>query len=141
MFEKLSRKQKGIIGCIREPDTRFIVAEGAVRSGKTYATLLAFLLWSSSGFVNRDFLFAGKSLGSIRRNLLQPLEDMAKGLGIHYEFRRGDSMVNLASNRIHLFGGSDVRSSDRVQGLTAAGAVFDEMTLMPKNFIQQCLAR
>ena len=50
-------------------------------------------------------------------------------------------MVEIASNRVHLFGGSDSKSADRVQGLTAAGAMFDELTLLPRNFIQQCLAR
>ncbi len=40
-----------------------------------------------------------------------------------------------------MFGGKDEASQDLVQGLTAAGAFFDEVTLQPESFVNQAVAR
>jgi PBSX family phage terminase large subunit len=40
-----------------------------------------------------------------------------------------------------LFGGKDEGSQELVQGITAAGALFDEVALMPESFVNQATAR
>ena len=40
-----------------------------------------------------------------------------------------------------MFGGKDEASQDLVQGLTAAGAYFDEVALMPESFVNQATGR
>ena len=47
-----------------------IVCDGAVRSGKTLAMGLSFFLWASTCFDGMRFGVCGKTIGSLRRNLL-----------------------------------------------------------------------
>jgi PBSX family phage terminase large subunit len=65
--------------------------------------------------------------------------------GYHVKERRTDSMVIVSkgdvSNQFYLFGGSDERSQDLVQGITAAGVLFDEVALMPMSFVNQAVGR
>lgn len=44
-------------------------------------------------------------------------------------------------NVFYPFGGKDESSQDLVQGLTAAGALFDEVALMPESFVNQATGR
>ena len=44
-------------------------------------------------------------------------------------------------NYFYIFGGRDERSQDLIQGITAAGAFFDEVALMPESFVNQAIAR
>jgi PBSX family phage terminase large subunit len=57
----------------------------------------------------------------------------------------GDNVFAISKqgieNYFYIFGGRDDRSQDLVQGFTAAGFLFDEVTLMPKSFVQQAIAR
>ena len=49
-----------------------MLADGAIRSGKTVSMILSFLLWSLSTFHDRDFIIAGVTGGALRRNVLTP---------------------------------------------------------------------
>lgn len=44
-------------------------------------------------------------------------------------------------NRFYLFGGKDEGSAALIQGMTLAGVLLDEVTLMPRSFVEQALAR
>ena len=48
---------------------------------------------------------------------------------------------NGRTNYFYIFGGKDEGSQDLVQGITAAGAFFDEVALMPESFVNQATAR
>ncbi|MGN0573205.1 MAG: PBSX family phage terminase large subunit, partial [Acutalibacteraceae bacterium] len=43
--------------------------------------------------------------------------------------------------RFYLFGGKDEGSAALIQGMTLAGVLLDEVTLMPRSFVEQALAR
>ena len=45
------------------------------------------------------------------------------------------------TNYFYIFGGKDEGSQDLVQGITAAGAFFDEVALMPESFVNQATGR
>ena len=47
-----------------------IVCDGAVRSGKTLAMGLSFFLWAMSCFSGQKFGVCGKTIASLRRNVL-----------------------------------------------------------------------
>ena len=47
-----------------------IVCDGAVRSGKTMALGLGFFLWAMMCFDGQRFGVCGKTVGSLRRNVL-----------------------------------------------------------------------
>lgn len=59
--------------------------------------------------------------------------------------RRGDNLLivtrGTVTNDYYLFGGKDEGSQDLIQGITLAGALFDEVALMPESFVNQATAR
>lgn len=122
-----------------------VICEGAVRSGKTAAAGLGFVLWAMCSFSGREFAICGKSREGVRRNLLLPLIGEFRRLGFEVRERISDGVVAVScgevTNVFRLFGGMNEASAALVQGITLAGVLFDEVTLMPQSFVSQCMAR
>ncbi len=122
-----------------------ILCDGAVRSGKTLCTGLSFFCWAMSSFHGRSFALCGRTIPSVKRNLLSELEPILKGMGFRLEWRRAENrlMARLGRQRntFYLFGGKDESSAALIQGITLAGALLDEATLMPRSFVEQAAAR
>lgn len=121
-----------------------LVCDGSVRSGKTLAMSIGFFLWSMARFNGAVFAICGKTVGSLRRNLVLHL---GSWLGDVMEIRehRGDNrlVVRLGDhvNTYYLFGGQDEGSYMLIQGITLAGVLMDEAALMPRSFVEQAAAR
>lgn len=47
-----------------------IICDGAVRSGKTFSMGVSFFLWAQGCFDGKQFGLCGKTIHSLRRNLL-----------------------------------------------------------------------
>ena len=126
-------------------DRQAIICDGAVRSGKTLCTGLSFFCWAMSTFQGRSFALCGKTIVSARRNLLSELLPLLKGMGFRCELRasRNQLLVRLGgrSNIFYMFGGKDEGSAALIQGITLAGALLDEVALMPRSFVEQTAAR
>ena len=58
-----------------------IIADGAIRSGKTMSMSMAYIAWSMECFDGENFIIAGKTVGSCRRNVIGPLKKMLAALG------------------------------------------------------------
>ena len=73
-FQPFSKKQRKILNwwCPQSPvkDMDGIIADGAIRSGKTVSMSLSFVMWAMSSFQNQNFAMCGKTIGSFRRNVL-----------------------------------------------------------------------
>lgn len=122
-------------------DCSMIVAEGAIRSGKTMASIDSFFIWSQTKFRHQNFILFGKTVGALRRNVLTPLMNSLRQKGIEYKYRAHENKLIVGSNTYYCFGANTEYSQDSVQGLTAAGVFGDEVTLCPKVFVQQALGR
>ncbi len=122
-----------------------ILCDGAVRSGKTLCTGLSFFCWAMCSFQNRSFALCGRTIPSVKRNLLSELEPMLKGMGFRLEWRRTENRLTARlgrrRNTFYLFGGKDESSAALIQGITLAGALLDEAALMPRSFVEQAAAR
>lgn len=122
-----------------------IIADGAIRSGKTLAMSLSFVLWAMHGFDGQNFAMCGKTVGSFRRNVLPGLKQMLPGRGYRVEDKRADNLVMISrgaqTNCFYIFGGQDERSQDLIQGVTLAGVLLDEVALMPESFVNQATGR
>lgn len=122
-----------------------IIADGAIRSGKTLCMSVSYVMWAMENFENYNFAICGKTQGSIRRNVLNTLKEALTGRGYIIEEHRGYNLwivhFKSKSNTFCMFGGSDESSQDLVQGITLAGAFFDEVALMPESFVNQTTAR
>ena len=126
-------------------DCEGVIADGAIRSGKTLCFGLSYGLWAMSNFNEMNFLICGKTIGSLRRNVILDWKRQMTAQGYHVRERRTDSLLIVSKgticNYFYLFGGSDERSQDLVQGITAAGVLFDEVALMPRSFVDQAVGR
>lgn len=67
-----------------------IICDGAVRSGKTVCMSLSFVLWAFARFDGGDFAICGKTIRSVRRNVLVPLMSLLKikALSARRKFRQ-----------------------------------------------------
>ena len=61
--------------------------------------------------------------------------------GIAYRYNRSEQYIQIGSNTYYCFGASNEASQDVLQGLTAAGALADEVALFPESFVKQMIAR
>ncbi len=145
VFRPFSRRQRQLLNWWRpgscHEHQRFVLADGAIRSGKTIAMILSFFLWSQTCHEGREFIVAGVTSGALKRNVLLPLFSMLDALGIPYEWKRGEGMVVIGTNRYFLFGADKDNAQDKLQGMTAAGAYADEAALFPRSFIDQMIGR
>lgn len=148
-FKPFSRKQRKVLNWwtkdspVKNADG--IIADGAIRAGKTIAMSLSFVLWAMHTFNGEQFAMCGKTIGSFRRNVLFWLKVMLAGRGYHVEDKRGENLVTVSRgqriNYFYVFGGTDERSQDLIQGMTLAGVLLDEVALMPESFVNQAVAR
>ncbi|MFI0739334.1 PBSX family phage terminase large subunit [Streptomyces sp. NPDC021100] len=136
----LSRKQ---MRSIAQATARICIWHGAVRSGKTVASLLAFLLAVVEAPPSGLIVVAGRSLQTIERNIFEPLSDPALFGPVAAQIRhtRGATTANVLGRTVHLIGAADARAEGRLRGLTASLAYVDEATLIPEAFWTQLLAR
>lgn len=122
-----------------------IIADGAIRSGKTVSMSLSFVIWAMETFNEQNLAMCGKTIGSFRRNVLSVLKPMLLSRGYKYKDHRADNMFevtyNNKTNYFYIFGGKDERSQDLIQGITLAGVFFDEVALMPESFVNQATGR
>ena len=122
-----------------------IICDGAVRSGKTLSMGLSFFLWSMAMFDGKRFGVCGKTIASVRRNVLSELLPRLEAMGFRARERRSENRLELRfgghCNEYYLFGGRDEGSSALIQGVTFAGILLDEVALMPRSFVEQACAR
>jgi len=122
-----------------------IVCDGAVRSGKTLAMGLGFFLWAQSSFHGQKFGICGKTIASLRRNVLSEILPRLSALGAQWKEKRSENLVTVKflgrENQYYIFGGRDESSAGLIQGITFAGILLDEVALMPQSFVEQACAR
>ncbi|MEW7916513.1 PBSX family phage terminase large subunit [Enterococcus avium] len=148
-FQPFSRKQKQVLTWWTEKsavkDKDGIIADGAIRSGKTISMCLSYVIWAMCTFDNKNLGMAGKTIGSFRRNVLFWLKLMLLARGYRFKDHRADNMLEVTrkgkTNYFYIFGGKDERSQDLIQGITLAGMFFDEVALMPESFVNQATGR
>lgn len=101
-------------------------------------------MWAMATFNGCDFAICGKTIGSLRRNVITHLPQWLEGL-FEVEERRSDNALIITdgdvTNRFYLFGGRDEASYQLIQGVTLAGVFFDEVALMPQSFVDQAIGR
>jgi len=148
-FQPFSRKQKKVLtwwvpGSPFE-DYDGIIADGAIRSGKTVSMETSFMLWAMNCFDGETFALCGKTIGSLRRNVLRDFKRIAVSRGYEVTEKRSEKLIIISGNGVenyfYYFGGRDESSQDLIQGMTLAGVLFDEVALMPESFVNQATGR
>ena len=141
----ISHKQMGILAF---PHTSYdaIIADGAVRSGKTSIMTWAFVGWAMDNFSGQRFGICAKTVGSAEKNIIVPFLSMTRTRKRYAaRYRRADKVMEVTrggkTNVFEVFGGKDESSYALIQGRTLAGVLLDEVVLMPQSFVNQALAR
>lgn len=148
-FRKFSKKQLTVLNwwCNSSPfkSCDAIICDGAVRSGKTVCMSISFILWSFSCFSDSSFAICGKTITSLKRNVIVPLIPVLLSLGFSVREKKSQNLIEIGKgkriNRYYLFGGRDESSASLIQGMTLCGVLLDEVALMPRSFVEQALAR
>ena len=148
-FEPFSLKQKMVLtwwmkgSPYAEKDG--IICDGSIRSGKTVIMSLSFVIWAMETFDGEMFAMCGKTIQSLRRNVIRQLLKMLRSRGYIVENHKAENYITVIKgdvvNDFYLFGGKDEGSQDLIQGMTLAGVFFDEAALMPESFINQATGR
>lgn len=122
-----------------------IICHGAVRSGKTMAMVVGFFLWSMASFQGGTFALCGRSIGALRRNVVEPMHNWLSGVFTIVDRPSRNQLIvhgpNGHTNTYYLFGGQDESSAKEIQGITLWGALLDEAAIMRRSFVEQTCAR
>lgn len=148
-FKSFSQKQLTLLSwwCKNSPFNSYdaIICDGAVRSGKTVCMCISFVLWAFYEFSDSSFAICGKTVTSVKRNIVTPLLPLLREMGFACRELHSKNLIEISKhgrlNRFYLFGGRDESSAALIQGMTLSGLMLDEVALMPRSFCEQALAR
>ena len=148
IYQRLSKRQLLAMLWWQQPrfrDRDALVCDGSIRSGKTVCMTVGFVLWSMASFSGQKFAICGKTIESLRRNVVLNLRDWIPPDLTIVEKRAENKLVisdgTGRENTYFLFGGRDESSYMLIQGITLAGVLLDEVALQPQSFVEQALAR
>ena len=148
-FKAFSPKQLRVLRwwCPGSGDAGYdgIICDGAVRSGKTLCMSVSLVAWAMAAFSGGSFAICGKTIRSVKRNLVTPLLNVLYDLGFEVVNKLSSNILEVSCGRVkntfYLFGGRDEGSAALIQGVTLCGVLFDEAALMPRSFVEQAVAR
>lgn len=141
----LSEKQLKILAF---PYSRYqaLICYGSIRAGKTSIMTVAFIDWMMREYDRQHFILLGHTVGSAVRNVIDPYMATAyarERYGLKFASSAGVLTVtgNGRENYLHVFGADNARSFQKIQGMTAAGLLVDEVTLCDRSAVEQSMAR
>ncbi|TMR99526.1 PBSX family phage terminase large subunit [Nonomuraea basaltis] len=136
----LSPKQERSIA---ESTARLNIWEGAIRSGKTIASLIRWVTFVANAPRGGSLVIVGKTADTIARNTFEPLMDPAitGPIAKRISYTRGAPTATILGRRVEIISSNDSRAENRLRGMTAVGAYVDEATLIERPFWDMLLSR
>ena len=136
--------QREMIDHILDADRMYHLWPGAIRTGKSLGSAFA-LLAHMRKYYNRagvDYILGGHTTSAAMRNIVPYLLRLAQYYRIPHVLKSGAvPQLQIAGNTIHIFGGDKENSQDKVQGMTAAFALIDELTRVTQSFYDMVTTR
>lgn len=133
-IEDFSDKQ---VKCFLNCNSRINIAEGSVRSGKSFVLLLRFLEELKSGPLGQ-YVICGKSERTVLHNIIEPLQEITGGI---IRYNRGLGEFNIFGKKVYVVGANDERAEGKIRGSTFSGALVDEISIIPETFFRMLLSR
>lgn len=118
---------------------RLNILEGSVRSGKTYVSLILWGFWAAEMPAASVFLMCGKTLVSLKRNVLEPMQRLFGEEDFYYSLSKKEG--RLFGHTVYLESANDARSEGKIRGMSLDGAYCDELTLFGEEFFSMLLSR
>ena len=131
---KLSDKQ---IKSFQDSDARINIFEGPVRAGKSFIALVRWIEFCRTG-PEGPLVICGRTDKTIKRNIINPLQELV-GDAVKYSIGKGE--VQMFNRTMYVIGANDDRAEAKIRGSEFAGALIDELTLLPENFCKMLLSR
>jgi len=119
-------------------DKRINLLSGSVRSGKTWISLMKWGLFVGGSPLSYEFLMVGKTLTTLKRNCLGPLQTI---FGRHFKYTLSQKQGVLFGHKIYIEGADNESAENKIRGMTLGGAYVDELTLIPEGFYKMLLSR
>jgi PBSX family phage terminase large subunit len=131
------------IRSIVESTARLNIWQGSVRSGKTVASLLRFLMAVAAAPAHGRILLFGKTRESVNRNVFSVLQDpdIFGPLARMTKYNPGAALGSILGRPVDVLGANDAKAEPKVRGMTLCLAYGDELTTIPEAFFTQVLAR
>ena len=124
---------------IKNSTKRLNILEGAVRSSKTWGSLIRWIQFVGNLKSPEACIIAARTERAAVRNIVRPLQRfLGNDNCIYYP---GKAEFYIFDKCCYVLGANDIRSEGRIRGLTAAGAYGDELTLWPEAFFKMLLSR
>lgn len=130
----LSQKQ---IDSFQQSNSRINIFEGPVRAGKSFVAILRWIEFCRSG-PEGPLIICGRTEKTIRRNIINPLQDLV-GTAVRYWIGKGE--LHMFNRIMYVIGADNERAVAKIQGSEFAGALIDELTLIPESFFKMLLSR
>lgn len=129
---------------IAQATSRVAILTGAVRSGKTVASILRWFMFIAHPPKQAGaFVMVGRTRDSLARNVLDVMadENIFGTLAHHVHYRHGAPSATILGRTVYILGAHDNQAEKVVRGLTVAGCYIDEITVIQMDFFKQMLAR
>lgn len=122
---------------------RVNVWSGAIRSGKTWASSLRWLIFILTAPPGGQLIMVGRTRDSLARNVIAPMQDPAIFgiLADQIKYTSGAPFATIFGKRVYVMGASDSKAEKAIRGMTLAGAYVDEVTILAEEFFTQLLGR
>jgi PBSX family phage terminase large subunit len=114
---------------IDDDSTKYFLLEGAVRSSKTFGSILAWCDWVENKAPNGPLIMLGRTERTLKHNIIYPLIQLVGPK--HARLNQGAGELTLFGRKIYLFGAPNVAAMYRLQGIGAVGAYCDEAPTYP----------
>jgi len=129
----LSTRQLGFI----KDESSVKIAHGSIRSSKTTAQIIDWLRWIPNAPPG-PLAVVGRTKDTVGRNVLEVIEQLDPRA---IRWRPGAPTAVIMGRRHHVLGANDQQSETKVRGLTLAGALVDEVTVLPESMFVTLLGR
>lgn len=140
MFESFNEKQEEFVKDIKQNNlSRMNILQGSVRSGKTYVSLIAWIMLVARYPKDSQFLMVGKTITSLKRNCLVLLESLCRRDSFSFSTSKKEAI--LFGRKIYLEGVNDSRAEQKIRGMTLQAAYCDELALFTEEFFSMLLSR
>lgn len=140
---RMSRKQIRSIAHSLRPSVTVALWVGAVSAGKTFASLIAFLIQVLRVPEGERIVVIGRTLQTIEGNVIDLLMDH-KRFGVVSDYihhTRGSGVAVILGRVVELVGAPTKLAEGRIRGGTIALAYVDEATLLPEEFWAMLMTR
>ena len=95
---KFSKKQITTLNWWLNPEYKdydAIICDGAVRSGKTLSMTLGFMFWANTVYRDSAFAICGKTIASLKRNVITPYVKMLQEYGFICEEKVSRNYIDV----------------------------------------------